>query len=176
MMHFMEIKPDERATDITADRFAGSQALQAEDEAYLVFRVGQEIYGTPLLAVREVVEFKPPKPLPNTKGYFLGVINIRGEIVGVIDLSERLGSGKISGDRRTFIVVNAAHGAIAATVDEVRSVQRIHQDQIDTQIRIHNQSSYFIGVARLGADLVTLMDLPQVVTEQDITTLNAISA
>lgn len=61
------------------------------ENKFLVFSVGEELYASPLLSIREVLEFQPPKPMPNMVHYFTGVINVRGAIVGVIDLRTKFG-------------------------------------------------------------------------------------
>src|SRR6056297_2530131 len=63
----------------------------AEKEQYLTFKVGNEIYGLKLKQAKEII--KPPKVtnVPNTKEYILGVINLRGQVIPVINLKNKLG-------------------------------------------------------------------------------------
>ena len=61
-----------------------------DEQEFLLFAVGQIMFGTPLLGVREIVKPQSYKHVPNTSDHFLGVINLRGQIVGVVDFRKKL--------------------------------------------------------------------------------------
>ena len=82
-------------------------------DRYLVFRLGDEAYATSLLGVREVLEFQTPKPIPNAIAALLGVINIRGQIIGVLDLRLRFGI-PAARDRGSMMVFDLEGDASAA--------------------------------------------------------------
>ena len=140
-----------------------------EADTYLVFTLSDGLYATPLLAVREVVEYKTPKPLPNTRPSFLGVINVRGEIVGIVDLAMKLGGKATKVQRPTLLVIGTEEGALAAVVDEVVSVVRIEASAIDRQ-------SHGENIARLDERLVTLLDLKRVVSASEISNIKKAAA
>ena len=119
------------------------QTIQHEDDnkaKYLLFHVGKEVFGAPLMGVREVVEPQKIKPIPNTVGHFLGVINIRGEIVGVVDMRIRFNQSTEDSDLMAMVIFESAVGPIAALVDKVDSVCVIEENEID---RHPNVSSDF---------------------------------
>jgi purine-binding chemotaxis protein CheW len=60
---------------------------------YLSFNVGKEQYAIPLLTVREVIGMPEITPVPFTPNYFLGIMNLRGQIISVVDLRLKLGLG-----------------------------------------------------------------------------------
>ena len=65
------------------------------DAAHLVcFRIGKETFGVDIFAVREIVKAQEITSVPGTADYVLGIINLRGKIVSVVDLSARLGLGR----------------------------------------------------------------------------------
>lgn len=150
---------------------------ETDADTYLVFRLGDNTHATRLLDIREVVEFKTPKPLPNTHPSFLGVINIRGEVVGLVDLLTLLGGPRPStAERRILLVVGtdaskdastpmggdqaAGTGALAVVVDNVVSVAHIPESSVDLQSRGQGMHASFRGVATLNdGSLVTLLDL-----------------
>ena len=148
----------------------------SEKDAYLVFTLHDGLYATPLLDVREVVEFKSPKALPNTKPAFLGVINIRGEIIGVIDLSVRLGGPAVQGTRLSLLVISSNDGAISALVDEVQSVVQIEPSKIEKYSKGQHEGDSGYGVARLDDRLVTIIDLKKVIDSSDIANLKKLAA
>ncbi|MHA0111797.1 chemotaxis protein CheW, partial [Klebsiella pneumoniae] len=74
------------------------------EHRYLLFRLGAELYGTPLLEVREIIEWQACKSIPHVSNYFLGVINLRGQITGVIDLRRRFGIHEENNDTQVLMV------------------------------------------------------------------------
>lgn len=107
-------------------------AADAEGDRYLIFRVGPEILATPLLSVREIVEPLPYRSVPNPHDYYLGLSNLRGQIVGVIDLGMRLGLEPVYGKPGGAFLIFEVEGGIcmAAYVTCVESVRAIEQSQI----------------------------------------------
>ena len=146
---------------VAASAATGSVDGEQEECRYLLFKLGKELYGTPLLGVREVVEPQEPKPVPNTVGYFLGVINIRGQIVGVIDLRNRFGHKVEKGPENALMVFNTDAGPMAAWVDQVEAVVRLSDDRIDKKPNVKTSvpPEFMLGIAHEGERLVTLVDL-----------------
>ncbi|CAN5512846.1 chemotaxis protein CheW [soil metagenome] len=131
-----------------------------DQQKFLIFQMGAEFFGTPLIDVRQVIEFHQAKPIPQMPPYFKGVINIRGEIIGVVDLRERL-SLKVTEPGLSQLVFDTDSGPLAATVDRVQSVTVIEASQIDLRTASAQTAdrSYFLGVAKVGDRIVTIMDL-----------------
>jgi purine-binding chemotaxis protein CheW len=126
---------------------------------YLIFQLGQETYGTPLLGVREVVEFKEPKPVPNSAKGFEGVINLRGEVIGVIDIRKLLG---IDGSHpQAMLVFESEMGVMGTYVDRVLSVTEIMDADIERKNTSagQQQRDYYLGVGKTSSGLITLIDL-----------------
>ncbi len=150
-------------------------ALTEDADRYLLFSVGDELYGTPLLGVREVVEPQTAKPIPNTVKFFTGVINIRGQIVGVIDLRIRFGVAPDEEGGRAMIVFDTENGPIAALVDQVESVVNIPDDLINRRPNLKTEVSteFLIGIGQYSERLVTLIDLNKTLSAEDLAFLRA---
>lgn len=144
--------------------------LKSEGEKYLLFDIGGELFGSPLLGVREVVEKQKIKPIPNTINHFLGVINIRGEIVGVTDLRIRLNVDPSGVGTESMVVFECAVGPIAALVDRVIAVISISDDDIDKNLGVESQFSneYLTGVAKHNEKLVTIVDLNRILGSETL--------
>lgn len=84
-----------------------------EDLQILSFEVGTQTYGVPVGAVREIRGVTPATPLPDAPPYVRGVINLRGQVMPVIDLSERLGKGVAADSARQVIIVVEHHDDVA---------------------------------------------------------------
>jgi purine-binding chemotaxis protein CheW len=134
-------------------------------DKFLIFQMGEELFGTSLVEVRQVIEFHQAKPIPHIPNYFKGVINIRGEIIGVVDLRERLGL-KIGQSGLSQLVFDTDSGPLAAIVDRVQSVTVIDDASIDRRTASAQTAdrAYFLGVAKVGDRIVTIVNLRRLFT------------
>lgn len=147
-----------------------NQELDSADEAkYLIFRLGSEAYGTPLLGVREVLETQSPKPIPNTVPYFKGLINIRGQIIGVVDLRLRFEYPTVESPTVAYMLFETETGPFAAIVDKVEAVVRIDDVSLQKKpnIRMQIPVEYLIGASTYEGSLVTLIDLSKILSDED---------
>jgi purine-binding chemotaxis protein CheW len=141
-----------------------------EPERFLLFTLGDELFGTPLMDVREVVGFQKVKPIPNTVPSFLGVINIRGEIVGVIDLRQRFGFPTLEGRDLAMMVFTTEAGPLAAIADSMSGVVEIDPESIDRNPPIESRLplAFLHGVGRVKDRLVTLINLVKILETEDV--------
>lgn len=143
-------------------------AENAESSKYLIYRIGGDLYGTPLLDVREVVEYQKPKPMPNMRPEFIGVINLRGSVVGVVDLRKQFGCAPELPRKAALIVCSIDEGTSSVLVDQVESVSEIAADQIekDPPVKPRVPLQYLLGVGKLSKDLITLVDLRSILASE----------
>ncbi len=143
------------------------------DNRFLVFTVGGEGFCAPLMDVREIIEPVPVKPVPNTKSYFLGVINLRGEIVGVLDMRLRMGVEAKPHMHNVLIVYDSPAGPIAALVDRVDQVVNIDTEKLDKSPSVVTKLplEYLIGVAQHGDRLLTTVNLKKMLAEEELVAL-----
>jgi purine-binding chemotaxis protein CheW len=153
-----------------------SQQNSASKQTYIVFSLNNGSYAAPLLSVREVVEFKEPKPIPQTQDFFLGVTNIRGEIVGVLDLSKRLAGVFCSEERRSMLVVHVDGCSLAVVVNSVIKVVDLSDEEIDKKNPAQSTENSFEGIARVENELITILNLSQTIQEKDFTQLKKFSS
>ena len=85
-------------------------ATVAEDHQYLTFLLSSELFAIPILNIKEIIEFGSLTEVPMMPGFIRGVINLRGSVVPVVDLSVRFGRGKTEVSRRTCIVIIEVEG------------------------------------------------------------------
>jgi len=152
-----------------------SERQQQEDKRYLLFLLGNELYGAPLGAIREVVEPQDPKTIPNTAKSFLGVINIRGKIVGVLDLRLKFDIEAQNGSDRALIVFETAAGPTAVLVDKVEAVVRVPDSDIERNptVRTTVPLQYLIGIGKYKERLVTLVNLVDILDAEELTHMRA---
>lgn len=129
---------------------------------WLRLRCGAQPYALELLKVQEVVLPVPLLPLRGTPPATLGIMNLRGQVVPVIDLGIRLGGVPVEDDALTRIVVLEEEGeALGLKVSAVEDVANLTDSQIeppDTARICQISNDLFRGVARLGATPMILLD------------------
>lgn len=132
------------------------------EKQYVQFRLDGQIYGADISVVREVNYLTPVTRLPNTPDYVDGVLNLRGQVLPVINLRSRLGLAARSGDSDTRVMIlDLGDRSAAMVVDGVEAVVTLRDEEMtapDTGVRLPGQD-YVKGVARSGDRLVIVMDL-----------------
>ena len=141
-----------------------------DDARFILFKVGGGLYGTPLLGIREVAESQEPRPIPNTVPFFSGVINMRGQVLGVIDVRKLFGHEATKHPRMALMVLTTELGPLGALVDQIESVARIPSSSIDskTVIRSHIPNDYRIGFAHHDGRLISLIDLNGILGTEEL--------
>ena len=117
----------EEKTEITDSSENAEPVLQM-----VTFRLGDQVYGINVLQVQEVLRVSEISPVPGAPEYVLGIINLRGKIVTVIDTGKLLGLNPItkSDDMRT-IIVNTADESVGLMVDRIGNVVAVEPGDID---------------------------------------------
>lgn len=132
------------------------------DRQYVVFRLEGQSYGADITVVREVGSMLPVTRLPNTPDYVDGVLDLRGEVLPVIDLRRRLGLPTRPADQETRVMIlDLGHHSSALVVDGVEHVITVQTEAImapESQLILPGQD-FVTGVARSGDHLVIIMDL-----------------
>jgi len=154
------------------------QQKQLDDERsgdeYLSFRLGDEDYAVDILRVQEIRGWESVTRLPNTPGYVKGVHNLRGAIVPIVDLRQRLGMPWREYDKNTVVIVlhvKAGGGdkQVGLVVDEVSDVVNAQMQNILATPRFGAaQASEFI-TGMLGSDdkMIMLLDVDRLLNPDD---------
>ncbi|MGI6145654.1 MAG: chemotaxis protein CheW [Peptococcia bacterium] len=132
------------------------------EEQYVVFKLGQEEYGLDILMVQEIVRPLETTKLPNSPDYILGIVNLREDVIPIIDLRRffNLEVTDVTDDSRVIVIKQNDH-AFGVFVDEVHEVLRINKGQIKSNEALdHNiNKKYIKGVAKVQQRLIILLDL-----------------
>ncbi len=147
------------------------QANVAETEGkYLTFLTDAQLFGIPIAFVVQIVGIQEITPIPEFPHYAKGIINLRGEIIPVIDMRLRLGRMEAEyGERTCIIVINIRDRYIGLIVDEVDEVTEISEEKISLPPRVNNaDGSYLTGVAKLEKRVALLLDTGKLLGEQDL--------
>jgi purine-binding chemotaxis protein CheW len=132
---------------------------------YLTFSLGQEEYGVEILKVQEIKGYSAITPIPNTPVYLKGVMNLRGNIIPVVDLRSKLAMAEAPYNQFTVIVVvTVGAKTIGLVVDAVSDVLSIPKTDIQETPDFGAQvdAGFISGMAKAGDCLVVLLDIEKV--------------
>jgi purine-binding chemotaxis protein CheW len=131
----------------------------------LLLEVGDTLYGIESVAVREIVTTRQATRLPGAPAYVRGLMNLRGELVTVIDLCQRVTGSPVRNADGSTIVVQSEGRVLGLSVDEVRDVQVL--DVADTTEAPYETASGGLirRLGRLGDEVVIVLDVDDLVRQ-----------
>ncbi len=136
----------------------------------VTFRLQDETYGINVMQVQEVLRVAEIAPVPGAPHYVLGIINLRGNVVTVIDTRTRFGlqQGEIT-DLSRIVVIESESQVVGILVDSVAEVVDLHLSEIDSAPNVGNEESsrYIQGVASKDSALLIVVDLNKLLSEQE---------
>ncbi|MCG2710867.1 MAG: chemotaxis protein CheW [Candidatus Omnitrophica bacterium] len=143
-----------------------------EEIQLVVFKIGDEEFGVEINQVREIVKLVSITRMPKAPVFIEGVVNLRGQIITVIDLAKRLdlpSAGKTDSTR--IMVVEVGEDTVGMIVDSVSEVLRLSADNIEDtpsfiETEVHER--YLRGVGKSEDRLLILLDLNEVLSTEEI--------
>lgn len=137
---------------------------------WVTFRLDGETYGINVMQVQEVLRYSEIAPVPGAPHYVLGIINLRGNVVTVIDTRNRFGlvPGEVT-DQTRIVIIEADKHVIGILVDAVAEVVYLRQSEIETAPNVGNEESakFIQGVCHKNDELLILVDLDKLLTESE---------
>ena len=154
----------------------------AEIQQYLTFMLHGEMYAVGILNVKEIIEYGQLTEIPMMPAFIRGVINLRGSVVPVIDLSARFG-GKVSEtSRRTCIVIielthEQERHDIGVVVDAVSEVLEIARADIEPApaFGAKIRADFIQGMGKIAGKFVIILDIQKVLSVDEIATLASVA-
>ena len=128
----------------------------------------REEYAIPIEQVREIRAVESITSIPKTKSFVKGVMNLRGSIVPVIDVKEKLGlrSDKITSSKQRILVAEFKENQMGLLVDEVNEVMRLRAKDIDEGPQPMSEYQYYLnGIAKVNENLIVLLDVQKLVED-----------
>jgi purine-binding chemotaxis protein CheW len=134
------------------------------------FSIGDEEFGVDIHTVKEVIKYREITSLPKAPAFVKGIINLRGDVIPIIDLRERFGMDRIEYSNMTRIIVVEVDGrSIGTVVDSVSHVIRIDSGQIEPPPPCVGKISadYIRGIGKVGERLVVLLRINKILTAEE---------
>jgi purine-binding chemotaxis protein CheW len=152
---------------------ATSAAKKESDDPVLqwvTFKLAGETYGINVMQVQEVLRYSEIAPVPGAPTYVLGIINLRGNVVTVIDTRHRFGldSGELT-DNTRIVIIEADSHVVGILVDSVAEVVYLRQSEVETAPNVGNEESakFIQGVCHKNDELLILIELDKLMSGEE---------
>lgn len=151
---------------------------------YLTFHLGSELFALPIEHIREIIEFSNITTIPLMPDFMRGVINLRGSVVPVIDLSSRFGRDQTEVGRRTCVIILEVDNPeielqmLGVLVDAVSEVMSIDLEQIEARptFGANLRTDFIEGILKVDGKMVIILDVRQVVSLEELASLVGVAS
>lgn len=153
-----------------ANRFSKTDKKDDQVLQWVTFRLENETYGINVMQVQEVLRYTEIAPVPGAPGYVLGIINLRGNVVTVIDTRARFGliPGEVTENSR-IVIIEAEKQVIGIMVDSVAEVVYLRSSEIESAPNVGTEESakFIQGVCNRSEELLILVDLNKLLSDDE---------
>lgn len=137
---------------------------------WVTFRLADEVYGINVMQVQEVLRMTDVAPVPGAPHFVMGIINLRGNVVTVLDTRKLLDlmPGEITESSR-IMIIESGKVTVGLLVDSVAEVVNISSGDIDPPPSVGNEESsrYIQGIYSTNEQILILIDLNKLITEEN---------
>lgn len=149
--------------------------VASDSRQYVTFCLGEELFGVAVTRAREILDLAPVTRVPQTPDYLLGVINLRGQVVPVVDLRVKLGLPKRETTRDTCIIVmevqlDGEAITVGGLADSVREVLELRDDQIEPPPRMGTRlkTEFIAGMGKVNEEFLILLEIDKVFSGEEL--------
>jgi purine-binding chemotaxis protein CheW len=157
--------------DTISEDYLDEDDEDTQKDRYFTFRVGNEEYGIGIINVIEVIGMQKITEVPDMPDFVKGVINLRGQVIPIMDVRTRFQmEARDYDDRTCIVVVNIRDTAIGLVVDKVSDVIDIPETNIDPPPRVSRKpSSRFInGMGKIDDEVKILLDVQKLLYDDEL--------
>lgn len=175
------MQKEDRAVGTENTDFENGGIISNElDSQLLTFWLDGQMFGVSITNVAQIISMLPITEMPETPEYVKGIINLRGNIIPIVDMRLRLNKPEAEYTDRTCIVItNINNDQLGFIVDEVDAVLRVSKEQISDAPKIGDEytNRYLNGIAKVpsadGADKIVLwLNLAKILHQKELDELN----
>jgi len=155
-----------------------SESVTNEATQYLTFKLDDEIFAVDVAKVREILDFTPATKVPGTPDFMRGIINVRGNVVPVVDMRLKFGLSATQKTVDTCIVVmeidvEEETTVLGALVDSVQEVFELEAGQIEPPPRIGTRlkTNFIKGIGKRSNDLIMILNIDEVFSSDELVTI-----
>ncbi|MES2825749.1 MAG: chemotaxis protein CheW [Pseudomonadota bacterium] len=149
----------------------GSATATQKDQEFLTFSLGDENYALDILAVKEIRGYESVTKIANAPPFIKGVINLRGDIVPIVDLRIKFNVGAATYDEFTIVIVlHIANRIVGIVVDGVSDVVSLNKNQLRPapDFGVSFDSHYLLGLATINEQMIILVDINELISSEEM--------
>lgn len=128
-------------------------------QRYLEFKLGEEHYAIPLLQVRELISLPETTSVPFSPKYYVGIMNLRGQVISIIDMRTRLGVQPSESNEEAVIIVEFGELCLGIVVDNICKVLSVDEDKIQEVASIETKKKDRLNRVYRHSETDTLIQL-----------------
>ncbi len=151
-----------------------SKAMLSAEGKYLTFSLGDSVFGIELMRIREIIGMRPIRSMPQTPGFFKGVIDLRGKVIPIVDMRLKFGMPEQAYNERTCIIIldfgQGADGLVGVVVDVVLEVLDVKASQIEETPYFGPTADarFILAMASIQGSVKTLLNIDHVISRQEV--------
>ncbi len=136
---------------------------------YICFNLGPQEYGVPLLSIKEVLGLPEVTPIPQCPNYFLGIMNLRGKVISVMDLRLKIGLKPQNNSETSIMILDLGDQLLGVVVDKVNAVIGINMKDITEAPKMEETKAtdYIENVFRHNEQLILLISIAKALSIED---------
>lgn len=140
-----------------------------DTKQYIILKFDDEQYGIDISYIDNIVRLQPITRVPHTQSFFLGIINLRGEIIPVMSMRRKFELEEKENTSATRILIIKVDGnKIGILVDEVREVVTLSEDDVEKiSSEANDMRAYLTGVGKYNGTLISLLNIVGLITDID---------
>lgn len=146
-----------------------------DSRQYVTFCLGEELFGVEVTRAREILDLVPVTKVPQTPDYLLGVINLRGQVVPVVDLRVKMGLPTVAATRDSCIIVMEVQVdgealTVGGLADSVREVLELRDDLIEPppKLGMRLKTEFIQGMGKVDEQFLILLEIDRVFSSEEL--------
>ena len=158
-----------------SSRFDSGEEKQtdSQEQQYIMFTVADQKFAVDIMQTREIINMTELTDMPSSPDFIKGVVNLRGEIVPIVDLERRLDVSSLERSaekNQRIIIVSIDENLVGMQVSRVEGIIRLDADDVGEAPEITRgiHENYIDGVGKLEEELVVILDLAGVLTAAEV--------
>ena len=150
--------------------FSAEASPKDEITQWVKFRLSGESYGIRVLKVQEIQRYSEISPIPGAPSYVLGIINLRGNVISVLNTREKFGLDELEiTDDTRIVILEAATQVVGILVDSVAEVISLKASDVDIAPNVGNEETakFIDGVTNKEGELLILLDAEKILNDEE---------
>ncbi len=143
---------------------------------YVGFKLANDDFAVDIMVIEEIIRRINITPIPRSPDYVLGIVNLREKVIPIISLRKKLNMPVLNDDEDTRVIISSINNRrIGFVVDSVSEVLSINTNDIDATPCVKNSNeNHLEGIARVGADMIVIVDVLNLFSQSEFLAIDAL--